>query len=144
MTDETMDTEREAESQRNEETAIEGEAAKEEVQDRIAQLEEGIAARDVELAALKESLASAVAKYRTAVLATVPEVPEELVKGETVEEIAASLEAARGTVARIKQQLEIDAAANSVPAGAPGRAPLDLEGLTGEAKIKVALSSQPK
>ena len=82
MTDETMDTEREAESQRNEETAIEGEAAKEEVQDRIAQLEEGIAARDVELAALKESLASAVAKYRTAVLAAVPEVPEELVKGE--------------------------------------------------------------
>jgi hypothetical protein len=122
---------------------MEVKAATEAPQERIAQLEEGIASRDAELADLKESLASAVAKYRTAVLAAATGVPEELIKGETIEEIDKSLETARGMVAQIRQQLETDAAAGSVPAGAPARTGPNLEGLTGQAKIQVALKNQP-
>ena len=45
---------------------------KDELQARIAQLEQGISSRDSELAAIKESLSGAVAKYRAAVLASGP------------------------------------------------------------------------
>jgi vacuolar-type H+-ATPase subunit I/STV1 len=144
MTNKNEDTETEAVVQSNGETQIEVKAATEALRERIAQLEEGIASRDAELADLKESLASAVTKYRTAVLAAATGVPEELIKGETIEEIDNSLETARGMVAQIRQQLETDAAANSIPAGAPTRTGPNVEGLTGEAKIKIALMNQPK
>ena len=69
---------------------------KDELQARIAQPEQGSAAKDSELAAAKESLSGAVAKYRAAILASAPGIPAELVKGESVEEIDASLEQGAG------------------------------------------------
>ncbi len=144
MSDKTKDTEIEAAVQSNEETLIDGEAANEGLLERIARLEEGIALRDAELADLKKSLENAVSKYRTAVLSAAPDVPEEMIKGVTIEEIDSSLETARGMVAQIRQQLETNAVEASVPAGAPTRSGPNLEGLTGEAKIKVALTTQPK
>ena len=56
---------------------------------KLSRLEQDIAARDSELAALKDTLAGAVAKYRAAVAATASGMPEELIRGETVEEIDA-------------------------------------------------------
>ena len=47
-----------------------------------------------------------MAKYRAALLATAPEVPAELVKGESIAEIDASLEQARGIVSKVRQQLD--------------------------------------
>jgi Lon protease-like protein len=110
-----------------------------ELQARIIQLEQGIASKDSELAATRGALASAVAKYRAAVLANAPHIPEELVKGETVEEIDASLEMARGVVARVRQQLEADAEANKVPTGAPARTSQNLSALSPAEKIAYAL-----
>jgi hypothetical protein len=109
------------------------------LQARIAQLEQDIASKDSELATIKETLASGVAKYRAAVLASAPDIPEELVKGETVEAIEASLEQARGIVARVRQQLEVEAEEKRVPAGAPPRAPQDLSALSPAEKIAYAL-----
>ena len=142
MTEETKDAEREAEVPGNEETEMDWKAVNEELQGRIEQLEEGIASRDSELTALKESLTGAVAKYRAAVMASTPEVPEELLKGETVEEIDASLEQAQGIVARVRQQFESDVAARSVPAGAPPRTLPDLSALPPGEKIAHALARQ--
>ena len=142
MTEETKDAEREAEVQGNEETEIDWKAVNEELQGRIAKLEEGIASRDSELAALKESLTGAVAKYRAAVMASTPGVPEELLKGETVEEIDASLELAQGIVAKVRQEFESDVAARSVPAGAPPRTLPDLSALPPGEKIAYALARQ--
>ena len=110
-----------------------------ELQARIAQLEQGISSRDSDLAAIKESLSGAVAKYRAAVLATAPEVPAELVKGESIGEIDASLEQARGIVSKVRQQLESEAEANKVPTGAPERTPQDLSALSPAEKIAYAL-----
>ena len=47
-------------------------AKSDEMQARIAQLEQGIASRDGELTAIKQSLSGAVTKYRAAVLASEP------------------------------------------------------------------------
>ena len=112
---------------------------KDSLQARIAQLEQGVSSRDSELAAIKDSLSGAVAKYRAAVLAAAPEIPVELVKGESIAEIDASLEQARGIVSRVRQQLESEAEANKVPAGAPERTQQDLSTLSPAEKIAYAL-----
>jgi len=113
-------------------------------QTRIAQLEQVIVSREGELAATRGALAGAVAKYRAALLASSPGIPEELIKGVTVEEIDASLELARGIVDRVKQQLETEAEANKVPTGAPPRAPQDLSALSPAEKIAYALSRKAR
>ena len=112
---------------------------KDDLQARIAQLEQGVSSRDSEMAVLKGSLSGAVAKYRAALLATAPEIPTELVKGESIDEIDASLEQARGIVSKVRQQLEADAEANKVPTGAPERTPQDLSALSPAEKIAYAL-----
>jgi hypothetical protein len=109
---------------------------------RISQLEEDIAARDSEIAGLKDTLAGAVSRYRAAVVAAAPGVPEELLRGETVEEIDASLEVARGIVSRVREQIERDSAAQSVPAGAPSRTPPDMSALSPAEKIVHALTAE--
>ena len=112
---------------------------KDSLQVRLAELEQGISSRDSELAAIKESLSGAVAKYRAAVLASAPEIPGELVKGESIAEIDASLEQARGIVSKVRQQLEAEVEANKVPTGAPERTQQDLSALSPAEKIAYAL-----
>ena len=110
-----------------------------EMQARLTQLEQSIASRDDELTAIKQLLSGAVAKYRDAVLASAPGIPQELVKGESLDEIDASLETARGIVSKVRQQLEVEAEANKVPTGAPPRMPQDLSALSPAEKIAYAL-----
>lgn len=112
---------------------------KDELQSRITQLEQGISSRDSELTVIKESLSGAVVKYRAAVLASAPEIPAELVKGESIDEIDASLEQARGIVSKVRQQLEAEAEVNKVPTGAPERTAQDLSALSPAEKIAYAL-----
>jgi hypothetical protein len=132
-----------AEETKNEKLQSSGEtdwhAKSDELQARIAQLEQGIASRDGEMTAIKQSLSGAVAKYRAAVLASAPGIPQELVNGESLAEVDASLELARGIVSRVRQQLEVEAEANKVPAGAPPRMPQDLSALSPAEKIAYAL-----
>ncbi|UCC60082.1 MAG: hypothetical protein JSV02_10210 [Dehalococcoidia bacterium] len=101
------------------ETETDSNILDEDLKERVRRLEESLASKDNELASLKGALANAVDKYRTAVLATDPGVPAELLKGETVEDIDDSLEQARRIVLQVRQQLDNDAAAKSIPAGAP-------------------------
>jgi len=112
---------------------------KDSMQARISQLEQGVSSRDSDLAVIKESLSGAVVKYRAAVLASSPDIPVELVKGESIAEIDASLEQARGIVSKVRQQLESEAEANKVPTGAPERTQQDLSALSPAEKIAYAL-----
>jgi len=93
-----------------------------------------------EVAALKQQLSSAAQRYRALILAGAPEVPEELVRGETVEEVDASFAAAQQMVAKVRRQLEATAQAERVPAGAPPRTPPDFGALSPQEKIAYALS----
>ncbi|MDP6607122.1 MAG: hypothetical protein QF664_12820 [Dehalococcoidia bacterium] len=67
--------------------------------EQAAQAEELAAAQRV-LEAERARTRSAVARYRDAVLAAEPDLPPELVTGETLEELDASLDAARRAVRR--------------------------------------------
>ncbi|HEY49585.1 MAG TPA: hypothetical protein G4O13_06025 [Dehalococcoidia bacterium] len=142
MTDESGDTEMESDVDVNDKAEDNLRRKNEELRYRISQLEEGVATRDSELNSLKESLSRTVARYRDAVLASIPGLPMELLKGETVDEIDASLELAQGIVSKVRQQLEAEAAADSVPAGAPPRTPPDLSALSPVEKIAYGMARQ--
>ena len=115
-------------------------------EERIGELEGALAQLQqqtkAEVAVLKEQLAGAATKYRALILATAPEVPEELVRGETPEEVEASFTAARETVEKVRRQLEAKAQAQRVPAGAPPRTSPGLGVLSPQEKIAYALGRQ--
>jgi hypothetical protein len=78
-------------------------------------------------------------RYRSALLASDPSIPADLVTGETADAIETSFNAARELVTRIRGELSTQAA-QAIPAGAPGRvrgAPM-----TAFEKIRQGLGSQ--
>ena len=87
---------------------------------------------------LESQVRAAAERYRAIVLRQSPEL-EELVAGETVEEIDAAVERARETVSKVRGQLESEAQAGRVPVGAPPRRAPDLSGLTPSEKIERGL-----
>ena len=89
---------------------------------------------------LKEQLQVAAAKHRLLLLSGAPEIPEELVSGETVDEVEKSLAAAREVVDKVKIKLEAKLLTERVPAGAPPRSSADLSTLSPKDKIAYALS----
>lgn len=95
--------------------------------------------RDKEIGGLREKLGGAAAKYRQLILSGSPEVPEELVKGETVEEIEVSFKQARQVVEKVRRGLEGKQQRERVPAGAPTRSPLDVSAMSPQEKIAYAL-----
>ncbi len=90
-------------------------------------------------ATLNENLARAVNAYREEVVRANPGLTLELVGGETVDEVNASLEKAKGVVELVRKSLESGMAEDRVPAGAPPRTAPDLSSLTPVEKIKYAI-----
>ena len=111
----------------------------EQLEAETGQLRTALEERDSELTSLRERMASATTRYRVALLAGAPEVPEELVHGQTVEELDESLASARKVVDKIAGQLEAQVASARVPAGAPPRREPDLGALSPKEKILYAL-----
>ena len=95
--------------------------------------------REREVAGLQEELGLAIDKYRDALLSSAQEVPQELVQGQTITEIEASMSEARQMVERIRNQLEAQTASQRVPAGAPARSGPDVSALSPQEKIAYAL-----
>ena len=81
-------------------------------------------------------------RYRALVLEHAPELPEELVAGESVEEIEAAVQRARETVSKVRGHLESQAQAGRVPVGAPVRSAPDFSGLPAEEKIRLGLEQR--
>jgi hypothetical protein len=105
----------------------------------IARLESEASSREATLA--EQGRASA-ARYRELALAQAPELPTDLVAGDSIDEVEASLERARETVANVRRLIESEAQASRVPAGAPERGAPDSSGLSAEEKIRAGLSSR--
>jgi chromosome segregation ATPase len=100
-----------------------------------------------EIGQLRESMAAveaqgreAVQRYREVVLEREPQLPADLVAGESIGELDAAVERARLTVAQVRQHLEQQAQALRVPAGAPARGSPDLSELSSAEKIRLGLS----
>jgi chromosome segregation ATPase len=122
----------------------------------VSELREALAARDSEITALKqtiaetegklsqinEALSQAVASYQEMVTAAHPEIPPELIAGDSVETVDESLQSARTLVDRVKQGIEEETSKTRVPAGAPQRAPLDLSVLSPREKIQYAIEGK--
>ena len=119
----------------------------------IGELEETLVARDAEVAGLKQTIAEsegklahvndllsrAVASYRELVVTANPEIPPELITGDSVDSVDESLQSARALVEKVKQGIEEETSRTRVPAGAPQRAPVDLSALSPREKIEYAI-----
>lgn len=109
-------------------------------QERTGETEAGqaaLAALREEVAALRERL---VAAHRRALLAEHRgEVIEELVQGDSVEALDASVAQARAAYARVAARLRAERARAAVPASNAVRTGPQLEGLSPQAKIAAAL-----
>ena len=144
----------ELESLKQEKETLNGELKAKETT--IGELEEALASRDTEIAGLKQtiteaeekltqindSLSQAVASYRELVVAAHPEIPPELITGDSVESIDESLRNAQALVDKVKQGIEAEASKARVPAGAPQRTPLDLSVLSPREKIEYAIGGK--
>jgi len=90
-------------------------------------------------APLTAALTDAAAKYQALIVQTNPEIPAELIKGNTVAELEASLASGKAIVQKVKANLDAQTqAADSVspiPAGAPPRQGVDLSSLSAHEKI---------
>jgi len=107
----------------------------EDLEARIKELEANLQTKEEEMAQIKSQLQTAAAKYRLLLLSAAPEIPEELVKGESIEEVEATFKAAREVVDRVKTNLQTKLLAERVPPGAPPRTPIDLSTLSPKEKI---------
>ncbi len=111
-----------------------------ELEAEATQLRAALEERDIDMSRLQGQATSAVAKYREALLLASPEVPQELVTGQTIEEIDTSMAQARQMVERIRNQIEAQTASERVPSGAPLRSAPDLSSLSPAAKIAYGLT----
>jgi len=154
LTDELEALQRELESLKQEKEALacelEARAAT------IGELQGALATRDAEIAALKqtiaesegklseinEQLSQAVASYREMVAAAHPEIPPELIAGDSVESVDESLRSAQALVDKVKQGIEAETSKTRVPTGAPPRTPLDLSVLSPREKIQYAIGGK--
>ena len=94
------------------------------------------------LTVLSNSLAEAVAGYKSMVVQANPEVVEELISGDTIESINDSLEKAKDLVNKVRQGIETEVSLAKVPAGAPERTPPDLSTLSAREKIQYAIGGK--
>jgi len=87
----------------------------------LSEAKQGSEASTAELASVKGARDEAVSKYLGMAKASNPQVPEDMITGETIAEIDASVEKGKGLVSAVKKTLESETAAAKVPAGAPTR-----------------------
>jgi hypothetical protein len=89
--------------------------------------------------AISEAHAQAVAKYLDVVRLANPTIPQAIIVGETIEEIDASVEKVKAIASAVKANLEAQAKEAKVPAGAPARGEISLEGLSPREKIAAGI-----
>ena len=92
------------------------------------------------LSGVQKSLAQAVSRYRSNLLAEMPEAPESMVHGQTVDEVDESFAKAKELVERVRRGVEERMAQGRLPAGSPARSGADFSSLSPLEKIRSALS----
>ena len=109
---------------------------------RIVELQaEGEALR-AEGVAISEAHGLAIGKYLDAVKAANPTIPPDIIAGATIEEIDTSVEKAQSIATAVKASLEAQAKEARVPAGAPLRESLNIDGLSPREKIVAGIQQK--
>ncbi len=107
-----------------------------------------LAAASQQLEQSQAALTAAAARYRDALLASNPAIPPELLTGDSIDAVDASLEAARTIVQSVIARAQPAAhgaqppSAVPVPAGAPVRAGPDTSAMSPTEKIRYALATE--
>ncbi len=119
---------------------------------RSQEMAEGLAAlrREVEAARREvnearttaaEQSRQVAARYRAVLQQVAPDVPPDLIQGESVEDLDRSLVAAREMVAHVREQVQAQAAAR-IPTGSPVRGAPDLGSLSPAEKIRIGIAEK--
>jgi chromosome segregation ATPase len=95
-----------------------------------------------ELEETKKAHQLAVTKFLEAQRALNPEIPQDVIAGSTIEEIDASVAKAKAIAESVKKVLEAQAKEARVPAGAPTRGEISLEGLSPREKIAAGITQK--
>ena len=98
--------------------------------------------REEEIAALRQSLSDTLAAYREAVTRLNPDLPVELITGDTLEGVNDSLAKARVLVGKVRQAVELEREKSKVPAGSSLRAGADLSALSAREKIQYGIGGK--
>jgi len=137
----------ELEEERKAKAALE--AAMADKDKRIADLQASVSvvqqAGDTALAEFKqiqEAHTRAVAKYLEAVKLANNQLPADVIAGTTIDEIDASVAKAKTIAESVKKVLEAQAKEARVPAGAPPRGEISLEGLSPREKIAAGIKQK--
>lgn len=105
----------------------------------LAILQEAGKENESKLSGFAESLTDALKRYRDLALVTVPDAVADLVVGDTIDAIDASLAGARLLVDKVKSSLELSAS-ESISSGSPEREGEDWRELSPKEKILKGLS----
>jgi len=116
---------------------------------RIVELEGQLSEAQVNLVSVTDQLtdetkahAQAISKYLDAVRLANSTIPQDIIAGDTIEDIDASLAKATTIAESVKANLEARAKETKVPAGAPTRGEISLEGLTPREKIAAGIQQK--
>ena len=141
----TSQEETSEESEKNEDANVEEPSP---LEGRVAELEQRLEQSETQrregeekLSASQKSLKEAISRYRTMLLESMPEAPEPMVVGETVDEVDRSFADARALVERVRREVEEKLSKERLPAGSPTRGSANFATLTPMEKIRSALTN---
>jgi chromosome segregation ATPase len=95
-----------------------------------------------DLTQVREAYSKAVARYLEMARAVNSTIPGDVIAGATIEEIDASVEKAKAIADSVRTVLEAQAREARVPAGAPTRGDICLEGLSPREKIAAGIQQK--
>jgi len=94
------------------------------------------------MAALEDTKSRLMEKYLGAIRSANPTIPQDIIAGDTIEDIDASLAKATAIAESVKANLEAQARETRVPAGAPTRTEISVEGLSPREKIAAGIQQK--
>jgi hypothetical protein len=112
------------------------------LQAQLSAAKSGSEASAAELTQVKEAHTKAVTKYLGAVKLANPAIPGDVITGGSIDEIDASVARALSIATAVKASLEAQAKQAKVPAGAPTRGEISLEGLSPREKIAAGIQQK--
>jgi chromosome segregation ATPase len=104
-------------------------------------LRQNVAELQTQIGSMSENMGQAVTGYQKLAIKANPEIPSELIIGETVAAIENAVASACKLVSKVKEKLSAAQTQTRVPAGAPQRTPPDLSALSPREKIQQGISS---
>jgi hypothetical protein len=121
--------------------------------ERISLLEADIQMRDEQIQAIrKESEKNAalvmefnkrqeidLARYRETLIIAYPDIPASLIHGDSFESLSDAVEKGKELVKVVKERITAESEASMIPAGAPAREGLSLEGMSSREKINAGI-----